>query len=320
VTDRHRDLIARAYLRRVGGDVAESPAHGGYSPLLAACLEQCFVSGVEREGEWKQWLCRWAHDAVPGPSDLPLLRRLAVCEEWHANHVAAVGLGRLGSEKSLVELSTLAARLREQDDTRWWLALAMLARRGDGEALAALEGKAREEGFALAFLIDANEVRGREVLYELLCSGDDDLLDVALSALSRQELAHFGAIVDDAQLVGVRELVESSVQDGFALARIIAAIAACRTVELARRAAGHAALRSPPYLVDHGFPGGGLPGFLAFLEVADIEALAQLLRAWAASEDEELRDHGHRSLLALGRPADAELLVAWIRAGGGDRF
>lgn len=313
-TDQYRETIGAAYLARVSGGEQPVAKPDGYPPQLAACLEWCLVRQTVREGQWEEWVCRWARDETPGDTDLPLLRQLAVSDGLYANIAAIHGLGRLESAASMDVLRGLHLRLVGNNQVQWF-ARAVMARRGDREAHSALEADSGEDGLALALLLWAGAERGQQALLDHLRSGDPDRLNVAVDALTRDDLGLYGVWRDEAQLAGLRDALHGGSQvDGWAIARIVAAVPSCRDLDLANRAAADAGLRS----TENDVADDSLLGFLAFLEVCDLEAAAGLLRAWSASDDEFLRDYGFQMLSKLSLPADAPGLVAWIADGHGD--
>jgi len=314
MTDRHREMIAGAYLSHTAPGTRPVNSAGGYPAELAACLELCMVRGEVREGEWEQWLCRWTRDEVPGPSDLPLLTALAEREGLFARVAAVHGLGSLPGPASQEVLAALRDRAAADDHVRWF-ADATLTRRGDVRARELLEQRAGRHDLALAFLLWAAPSRGREVLLDHLRSGEADRVDLAIDALRRDDLGLYGAWLGEEQLGGLREeLRRERAPRGWALARVVAGDVSCRDLDLAREAAADASIRRP--VVD--VTDGSLMDFLALLEVGDVATAAGLLREWASSADDYLRDHGHTMLVRLGLEEDAARLVSWIGDGHGD--
>ena len=141
--DRQRALLARAFLHAVARGHAE--AEDTRSPLLADVevalgsddggLPPSFVTLVEAQGVASiHWLRRWAGELQPGPSDVPLLMRLADGEDAYFPFWALRHLARIGTPEARAFLDEIveggrgtgvlaAAALHEAGDSRHWRAL-----------------------------------------------------------------------------------------------------------------------------------------------------------------------------------------------------
>lgn len=260
--------------------VALRPPGPGYHPVLAALLEDLFLSGRKFEAHELTFAWRWARDETPGEIDRGLLERLAGSERDEARRVAVAGLSALGGEIDAALLQCATGDLEHA--VAPFLALGELARRGDADARERLAALAPQHALALA------------VLWQVDRPG-------AAAVLARVPLAHALEAADDGAfwgmpMAGIAGALVARAErlDAAELGRLLEDVPDARTPELLGR--GVAALTA-----------GNVEDMpLGVLELGGAAALAARLREILADERLE-RDAFESALGALAR-LDPDLL------------
>jgi len=199
------------------------PKGDGYHPVLAALLEDLFLSERKLEGRELTFAWRWAISEDAGEIDRPLLVRLAASPRHEAKSIAIAGLSAIGGEDVV---KTLRQSVEGLPDTHvdLFFALGELTRRGDADARQRLIDLAAERPGALAVLWRVERERAVDLL-------DAVELKHVLDAID--EGAIWGAPMDgiDVALVG-----RAGRLDAVGLGRLLADVPTARSPDLLARA------------------------------------------------------------------------------------